>query len=301
MSSAKSNPTVAAVVVTFNRLALLQECIAALRAQTRPPDEIIVVNNGSTDGTPVWLAAEPGLTVVTQANLGSGGGQAAGIRAAMARGHDWCWSMDDDGKPAADCLAELLKYPHPADWLNALVVDAAAPTALTFGVSAGGHSIRTVAEAQAFPEPIRFANPFNGTLLHRDLIRKIGVPAADLFIWGDEVEFFKRATRLKCRIFTVPTALFFHPSSFWGDVVGTPNLRKFSRLYYFVRNHGAVSRFGNRVRFDPVRACGLTVRHIIPKLTPEVRTSPGLVVRKVLLLAHAVWAAATQDTTRRYI
>ena len=42
---------VIAVVVTYNRQKLLSECITALRNQTRKPDAILVVNNGSTDDT----------------------------------------------------------------------------------------------------------------------------------------------------------------------------------------------------------------------------------------------------------
>lgn len=49
---------VIAVVVTYNRLALLSECIAALRNQTRPLDGILVINNGSTDGTEAWLKSQ---------------------------------------------------------------------------------------------------------------------------------------------------------------------------------------------------------------------------------------------------
>ena len=46
---------VIAVVVTYNRQALLSECIAALRKQSRPLDSILVINNGSTDTTEEWL------------------------------------------------------------------------------------------------------------------------------------------------------------------------------------------------------------------------------------------------------
>lgn len=46
---------IAAVVVTYNRLDLLKECINSIRQQTRKLDEIIVVNNSSTDGTLEWL------------------------------------------------------------------------------------------------------------------------------------------------------------------------------------------------------------------------------------------------------
>ena len=53
-----------AVVVTYNRLTLLQRNISCLRAN-RPVDRILVINNGSTDGTAQWLdtqAASPSYT-----------------------------------------------------------------------------------------------------------------------------------------------------------------------------------------------------------------------------------------------
>ncbi|RYE90427.1 MAG: glycosyltransferase, partial [Cytophagaceae bacterium] len=43
--------TVAAVLVTYNRLTDLQICLDSLRQQTRLPDAFFVINNGSTDGT----------------------------------------------------------------------------------------------------------------------------------------------------------------------------------------------------------------------------------------------------------
>ena len=44
-----------AVVVTYNRLALLKKVIDLLKRQTRQLDSIVIVNNGSTDGTKEWL------------------------------------------------------------------------------------------------------------------------------------------------------------------------------------------------------------------------------------------------------
>ena len=52
MAAAPSGqPRVAAVVVTYNRRDLLLESLAAVRGQTRPPDEVIVVDNASADDT----------------------------------------------------------------------------------------------------------------------------------------------------------------------------------------------------------------------------------------------------------
>ncbi|MGA8258086.1 MAG: glycosyltransferase, partial [Nocardioides sp.] len=45
---------VTAVVVTFNRLDLLRRLVAALR-QVSELDEILIIDNASTDGTGAWL------------------------------------------------------------------------------------------------------------------------------------------------------------------------------------------------------------------------------------------------------
>ena len=57
--------TVAAAILTHNRLELLKLSVRSLRNQTRKPDEIIIVNNGSTDGTAEWLSKQNDLFVVT--------------------------------------------------------------------------------------------------------------------------------------------------------------------------------------------------------------------------------------------
>ena len=66
---------ITAVVVTFNRLELLKKGIESLRKQARLSN-IIVVNNGSTDGTDKWLATQTDLRVINQENVGGSGGLA---------------------------------------------------------------------------------------------------------------------------------------------------------------------------------------------------------------------------------
>ena len=68
------------VVVTYNRLALLKEAIDSLRNQIYTNREIVVVNNGSTDGTQEWLNAQKDIIVNTQQNLGGAGGLFTGVK-----------------------------------------------------------------------------------------------------------------------------------------------------------------------------------------------------------------------------
>ena len=78
--------------------------------QNKPISSIVIVNNGSTDGTTEWLAAQEGLTVINQTNVGGAGGFYTGIQYAYQAGADWIWCMDDDVFPRADCLEQLLPY-----------------------------------------------------------------------------------------------------------------------------------------------------------------------------------------------
>ena len=97
---------VVAVVVTYNRRELLKRNLSCLRAN-RPVQSIVVVNNGSTDGTTEWLKEQKDLIVIHQENVGGSGGFYRGIQHAFQLGADWIWCMDDDVFPRADCMDRL--------------------------------------------------------------------------------------------------------------------------------------------------------------------------------------------------
>ena len=106
-----SKNTIVAVVVTNNRISLLQECIMALQNQTLQC-HIFVVDNASTDGTGEWLyeKKKEGLLdyVSLQENTGGAGGFSYGMKQAVANGYDYIWIMDDDTIPRPDALRQML-------------------------------------------------------------------------------------------------------------------------------------------------------------------------------------------------
>ena len=109
------SPRVVAVVVAFDRRELLVEALAALAAQTRPVDALVLVDNASTDGSgeaALALAVRAGLPldlVTLPRNTGGTGGFAAGIaRALVHHDPDLLWLMDDDTVPGPAALAALL-------------------------------------------------------------------------------------------------------------------------------------------------------------------------------------------------
>ena len=101
---------VVAVVVTWNRRELLQESLAALRAQTHPPAAVVVVDNASTDGTDALLAREHAdleLVHLTR-NTGGAGGFAAGVERALTLDPDLVWLLDDDTVPTGTAAEHLV-------------------------------------------------------------------------------------------------------------------------------------------------------------------------------------------------
>lgn len=198
---------IAAVVVTYNRRDLLTRCLTALKQQTHPVSEIIVVDNASTDGTAAVIAhAFPTLTYVRlPENTGSTGGFHAGIKLAHGRGHDWIWVMDDDAIPMSNAL-ERLVHSEPFSWSDT--------AALSSGVyEADGRLSRQVRHARVDRsncisfEACHEGNygltyfecdqaTFVGLLLQRNAVSQVGYPNRDFFIYWDDVDYTLRVSKL---------------------------------------------------------------------------------------------------------
>jgi glycosyltransferase involved in cell wall biosynthesis len=76
--------TIATIVCAYNESRLLPGCLYSLRAQTRPPDDILVINNASTDGTGAVARAVPGVRVVEEPDKGLVVAREAARRAVQA-------------------------------------------------------------------------------------------------------------------------------------------------------------------------------------------------------------------------
>ena len=215
---------IVAVVVTFNRLEMLQRQLQRL-AEVPELDEVLVVDNASTDGTGEWLRmAAAGVAAETLAhNTGGAGGFSHGLRWAVERGADLVWLMDDDGLPDRGCLATLLER-DDLDFWGPAVLAAQDPTRLCFPIRLPGgtrvvHEMAAVEKAAEDGLIHDVVIPFNGVLVTRELVERIGYPRAEFFIWGDDVEYLWRAQASGARIATVVDAHVLHPAT---DDLGTP-------------------------------------------------------------------------------
>jgi rhamnopyranosyl-N-acetylglucosaminyl-diphospho-decaprenol beta-1,3/1,4-galactofuranosyltransferase len=228
VTDGSTNPRIIAVVVTFNRLPLLQRLVARL-VETEGLSEILVVDNASTDGTGEWLAQQsagqpaPVRAMRLPDNRGGAGGFHAGLQQAVDSGADLVWLMDDDGIPEPDCLKVLLDHDEFDFWGPAVLAEQD-PSRLCFPIRLPGRAavVHRMADVELAERDGVIADvviPFNGVLVTRDLVERIGTPREDFFIWGDDVEYLWRARAAGARTGTVVAARFLHPAT---DDLGTP-------------------------------------------------------------------------------
>jgi rhamnopyranosyl-N-acetylglucosaminyl-diphospho-decaprenol beta-1,3/1,4-galactofuranosyltransferase len=206
----------AVVIVTRQRQELLRASLRAVAAQTRRPDVVVVVDNGADAATEAVVAESqlPTVYLPSQANLGGAGGFALGMLTALARGAEWVWCADDDGRPAGpDVLATLLDEAVARDLVEVspAVVDEADPQLLAFPLRQGLRWLRRVDDFAADAFLPSYAPLFNGALFRSSAFFAVGVPDLRLFLRGDETEIYRRLVRSGLSFGTTLRAAYLHP------------------------------------------------------------------------------------------
>jgi GT2 family glycosyltransferase len=103
---------ISAIIPAYNASSFIKEAITSIQVQTRPVDEIIVIDDASTDGT-AELARALGAQVCTlQENSGSGAARNKGLRAASGDAIAWL-DADDYWAPSHIEILEALLKNHP--------------------------------------------------------------------------------------------------------------------------------------------------------------------------------------------
>lgn len=190
---------VAAIVVTYNRQALLKQCVQHLLSQT-VPCTILLVDNASTDGTADWAQALCTQNTRvryrnTGSNLGGAGGFSFGIEWACSEDFEFLWLMDDDTLPEPEALEKFLNADRLLDgqygWLSGVAL------------WKDGHECQMNRQkvrknfyeySQFLREGLLLAEQatFVSLFLRRDVVHLVGLPIQEFFIWGDDIEYTRR-------------------------------------------------------------------------------------------------------------
>lgn len=215
----ETQPTIFALVVTFNRSAHLVKCLEALSRQTTPIAKIVVVDNASTDGTEALMAGilvkNGGIEYLRlPTNTGGSGGFFKGMEYLSERDFDFAWIMDDDVAAEEDCLETLLKHCSEYDILqpvrryydNSFVVSEPLSMNLTNpflplkrGIITNPDTLDEVTEIAAVP--------FEGPLISKAALKETGLPEYGYFIIADDTEYSIRLSSQGFRMGLVKNAV----------------------------------------------------------------------------------------------
>jgi rhamnopyranosyl-N-acetylglucosaminyl-diphospho-decaprenol beta-1,3/1,4-galactofuranosyltransferase len=239
---------VVAVVVTRHRRELLADSLKVIAAQTRPPDHLVVVDNGPDEPAAdiVESCPVPTTYLPSRRNLGGAGGFALGMLHALALGAEWVWCADDDGRPADETVLETLLTEARARNLaevSPVVTNIETPAKLAFPLRRGLTWKRSTSELGADFLP-GIASLFNGALFRASTLDVIGVPDYRLFFRGDEVEIHRRLVRSGLPFGTCLRAAYLHPDGseefkpMLGGRLHAQDPSSEVKRYYTYRNRG---------------------------------------------------------------
>ena len=213
-------PTVSLVISVWNRKDDLRENLQAIRRQTVPPLEVIVVDNASTDGTPEMVHDEfPEAVVIRMPHSRYGACETFNIGFASARGQ-FVGILDDDVVLPPDfveaMLAEFAREPESTAILSPKVLEPQMP--------------QWYVDSPAMNEP-RYMATFRGcgSMAKADALRAAGWYDERFFIFGNERDLTTRLLNRGHRVKLAPHVVVHHKAPF--------GMRHGKRsLYYHVRN-----------------------------------------------------------------
>lgn len=228
---------VAAIVVTYNRKELLQQCVDKLQNQTEPLD-IFIIDNASTDGTDeLFTNARKNIKYFnTGENLGGAGGFSYGIKNAVKYGYKYLWILDDDTMPTPTALEELLikdkelngKYGFLSS--KTLWKDDSVCT-MNIQKRTKWKPLKNFDEEQS----IQYAS-FVSLFMRADTVIKVGLPYKEFFIWADDWEYTRRISKTE-KSYYIPTSVVHHwCNSNVGANIITADAERMNRFRYMYRN-----------------------------------------------------------------
>lgn len=247
--------SVCAIVVTYNRLNLLKECVEALKCSAMETD-ILIVDNASTDGTEdackEMISAnqsDRGITYCnTGANLGGAGGFNIGLRKAYEMGYEYFWIMDDDTIISADALTELFRaaqnvgeggYGFLAS--NVYFTDGTPCQMNHCSISRDWNLYRTLC-VEGIIKVDRAT--FVSLLVPRLVVEKLGLPIKEYFIWGDDTEYSYRISK-KFPCYLAAKSVVVHKISdnrSTKDIANMEDRNRILRMAFSLRNDGCTYR-----------------------------------------------------------
>lgn len=226
---------VCVLTVAWNQVEKTLACLATVFEQTILPDEVILVDNASTDNTIVQVTSQfPEVTVLAQPeNRGFAGGYNVGLRYALENDFDYVLLINNDTLLAVDCLQQLLakakttpgaglitaKIYYAEDRERIWTVGAKAHPRLLDMIDKGNDELDRGQWSEA--RDIDFA-PLCGVLLTRPVLETVGLLDEQYFVYYEDMDYCHRIRKAGFRLRLAPDAVIYHAVSASSGGQNTP-------------------------------------------------------------------------------
>jgi len=231
--------TISVVIPTYNGKRYLSDCLNSLKNQVRKPDEIILVDDGSTDGTNSYVASShPEVKFVRlDTNRGFAAAVNEGIRLSTGA---YIALLNNDTRATPQWLSELektLDEQPSVGFCSSKMLFADRPNIINsigIGFTRAGTAF-DVGEGEEDGEKFSHSRPIFGAcagaaMYRRELFDDAGLLDEDFFMWYEDVDLSFRAQLAGYRCQYVPNAVVYH---FGG---GTASSNNKLHIHYCTRN-----------------------------------------------------------------
>ena len=243
------------VIVTYNRLNLLKECINNALNQTISPKNVIVVNNASNDGTYEYLnelsqTEDKVIVYHEEENLGGSGGFYDALRLFSEQDSDWVMIIDDDAILDLNCIETLNHYIEKEN------LKACSTSVITDNQYMTFHrrDLNDYQNVLDYEKDIFYVDvaSFCGLFLSKEIMNQIGLPEKDYFIWYDDTEYCYRINKLT-KIAVIPQARLNHkttlPQPSQGFTLGWKDYYGIRNSIHMLRKHKHYSYLWTRIKY----------------------------------------------------
>jgi len=260
-----NEPFVFLILLNWNGWRDTIECVESCRKLTYPAFRIVIVDNGSTDGSETILRERfPGIELIqTGSNLGFSGGNNAGIRHALEHGADYVWLLNNDTVVDAGALtalvgaaecddrigmigSKIVYYDNPGLlWYAGALLDPACPH------RPAHRGLRELDRGQ-YDDAVETGYVTGCSLLaRRKMIDEIGLLDDSLFLYFEDADWSARARHAGWRLMYAPASVVRHKESVSAGGAASPTLVYYTarnRLFFVRRNFPA--KIGKALLYD---------------------------------------------------
>jgi GT2 family glycosyltransferase len=281
-------PAVSVIILNWNRSRDTCECLESVFKIRYPNYSVVVVDNGSDDGSAAEIekAFDRVLVIRNEDNLGYAEGNNVGIRHALESGADYIWLLNNDtvvDRDALIAMVELAERDHGIGILGSKIYYFDQPEILWFAGATidwkravSAHTGRLEKDTGQY-EVEKEVDRVTGCsmLIRRKALEKVGLFDEKFFLYAEEVDLCVRAWKKGFRNYYVPKSIVYHKISVSTGENSVPvyayyNTRNFLYLIRknvpFPKREYYLLRSISRILF---RSKGTMFRMIFPGLFPR--------------------------------